>query len=132
MKRLLVINFLILLTFIGVAGLQPAYADPLFGGDGQRALCEGDAAKSAVCQDNTDKNPLTGDGGVLIGIANIIALIAGAAAVIVLIVSSIRYITSGGDQQKVSSAKSTLINALIGIAVIVLGRTLIVYVLNRI
>lgn len=119
----------------GLFSLQPAFVaadDPLFNGDGNSKLCSGDAASSAVCQDRTDKNPLTGSDGLLIKIANIIAWVAGAAAIIVILVSSIRYITSGGDSAKISSAKGALINAAIGLIVIILGRTLIVFILNRI
>lgn len=124
--------------FIGLFGLislQPAIVaadDPLFNGDGNSKLCSGDAVSSAVCQDRTDKNPLTGSDGLLIKIANIISWVAGAAAIIVILVSAIRYITSGGDAGKVSSAKGALINATIGLIVIILSRTLIVFILNRI
>jgi hypothetical protein len=133
MIRRFILSAFVLLGLAGLAAPQLAFADadPLFHGDGNSALCSGKAAESAVCKDKTDKNPLTGSDGLLIKIANIIAYIAGAAAVIVILVSGIRYITSGGDSGKVSSAKGALINAAIGLVVIVLARTLIIYVLNK-
>jgi hypothetical protein len=65
-------------------------------------------------------------------IVNIIALVAGAAAVLLILVSSIKYITSAGDANKVGSAKNTIIYVLIGIVVIVAARTILIYVINKI
>lgn len=65
-------------------------------------------------------------------VMEIIAFIAGAAAVILIIVSAIRFITSGGDSNAVSAAKGTLVNALIGIAIVVLAQAIVVFVLDNI
>jgi len=91
-----------------------------------------DASSSAVCTDkNSPTNPLFGTHSLIFRIANIIAFVAGAAAVIMLIVSGIRFINSSGDTEKVKAARSTATNALIGIAVIILATTLIDFVLSR-
>ncbi|CAM6031702.1 unnamed protein product [Sphagnum compactum] len=50
-------------------------------------------------------------------IITILSFIVGAASVIVIIISGLRYITSGGESSKVSGAKSGLVYALIGIAI---------------
>jgi ABC-type Fe3+ transport system permease subunit len=62
---------------------------------------------------------------------NILSLIVGIAAIIVIIVSGLRYITSGGDSAKVGAAKNTLIYALIGVAIAALAQFLVHFVLNR-
>ena len=59
-------------------------------------------------------------------------MVAGIAAVIVIIVSGIRYMTSGGDSQKVSSAKNTMIGAIAGLLIIVLAQTIITFIVKRI
>jgi len=64
-------------------------------------------------------------------IVTIISFVAGIAAVIMIIVSGLKYITSGGDSGKVSSAKNTLIYALIGVVVAVLAQLLVHFVLYR-
>jgi ABC-type Fe3+-siderophore transport system permease subunit len=64
-------------------------------------------------------------------IVNIISLIAGALAIIMIVVAGIKFITSGGDASKVSSAKSSLIYALVGIAVVALSQALVHFVLNN-
>jgi hypothetical protein len=49
-----------------------------------------------------------------------------------IMVSGFRYITSGGDAQKISSAKNTLVGAIIGLVVIVLARVIITFVLSKV
>jgi len=97
-----------------------------------------EAPNSAVCKENTNKNPLTGNNGLLIKITNIIAYFAGAIAVVMILVGSFRFITAGSDVSKsgnpdndVENARGTIVNALIGLAVIILARTIINYVVTR-
>lgn len=61
---------------------------------------------------------------------NILSIIVGIAAVIMVIVSGFKYITSGGDSSKVGSAKSTLIYALVGMVIATLAQLLIHFVFN--
>jgi hypothetical protein len=101
-------------------------AKDLFG-----VACSESTKEAAACKDRTDANPLTGPGGLLLNIADIVALVAGAAAVILIIVGAIRYMTSAGDAGKISSAKNTVLNALIGIVIIILGRALVIFVVKQ-
>jgi hypothetical protein len=64
-------------------------------------------------------------------IVNILSLVVGAAAVIMIILSGMRFITSGGDAQKVSSAKSSLIYALIGLIIVALTQAIIHFTLDN-
>jgi hypothetical protein len=89
------------------------------------------APDAAVCQDDKGTDPITGSDGALMNATNIIAYVAGAAAVIIIIVSAIRYITSGGDSGKMNSARSTLINALVGLVIIVSAKSIINFVLIK-
>jgi len=61
----------------------------------------------------------------------ILSFIVGFVAVIMVIVSGFKYITSGGDSGKVASAKNTLIYALIGAAIAVLAQFLVHFVINK-
>lgn len=103
----------------------------------QQVDCSGDNNTSTVCNSQTGgsgsnaQNPLTGPGGKLEAITSIIAYIAGVAAIIIIIVSAIRFITAGGDSGKAASARSTLTGALIGLAIIVLAKVLIDFVLSK-
>ena len=88
-------------------------------------------AKSAVCSSRTSGNPIAGADGLLADITKIVSFVAGVAAVILIVIGSIRYIVSGGDSANVKKAKDTVFYALVGIAVIVLARTLILFVLSK-
>jgi hypothetical protein len=124
-----------------VATPVPAHAWTPFGGidcsgDPTKA---GDPAHSAACQDaakqNGDpnnSNPLTGANGLLMKIANIVAVVAGVAAVIIIILAGLRYIQAGGSTEDIAGARRTIIYAVAGLVIIVLGRTIIAFVLRRI
>ena len=64
-------------------------------------------------------------------VANIVMYISGAIAIITLTIGGFMYITSGGDASKVSEAKNTILFTLIGVAVVVLGKFIILFVLDR-
>lgn len=61
---------------------------------------------------------------------NILSWTAGVIAVIMVILSAIKYITSGGDSGKVASAKKTLIYALVGAALASISQVVIRAVVN--
>jgi len=91
----------------------------------------GSASTSAVCTTKPQGNPIAGPDGILIKITNIIAFIAGIAVVIMLIIGGLRYVLADGESNDVASAKNTIIYALVGIFVIAVARTLIVFVVSR-
>ncbi|HXR49535.1 MAG TPA: TrbC/VirB2 family protein [Verrucomicrobiae bacterium] len=62
-------------------------------------------------------------------IVDILSIVVGVIAIIVIIYSGLKYITSGGDANKVGSAKNTLIYALIGLAIAALAQFLVHFVL---
>ena len=94
--------------------------------------CTGNAGNSAVCTDNTTTDPISGSNGLLLKITKIVAFIGGVAAVIMIIVGALRYITSNGDSNAIASAKNTVIGAVIGLIVIVLAASLITYVIEKV
>jgi hypothetical protein len=129
---------LCLLAVPSTAGAKDLYNGVDCGKASAAAKAAGDDRIPAVCRDKTNDNPLTGSDGLLANITNIVSYAAGAAAVIVIIVSALRFITSGSDistnsrtDTDVENARKTLANAVIGLAIIVLARSLIMFVLNR-
>lgn len=127
MKRL-ILSLLLPIIGLGIV-LAPATAsawDPFQG------ACSQGGGSSAVCTTHSSGNPISGSNGLLTKIANIIALIAGVAAVIIIIVAALHYVTSDGDSKAAGEAKNAIIYALVGLAVIVVARTLIEFVVSRI
>jgi hypothetical protein len=68
--------------------------------------------------------------GVLNGMVLLISRIAGIVSVIMVIWGGFKYVTSGGDAAKVSAAKTTLLYALIGVAVAASAQLLAYFVLS--
>ena len=111
--------------FLGT--LQPAYAFNPF-----QTACTGAGTGSTVCKARIPTtDPLTGPNGIIIKATNIIAYIGGIAAVILVILGGIRYITSAGDAGNAASAKNTILYALVGIIVIALAKTIIGFVISK-
>jgi hypothetical protein len=95
--------------------------------------CTSGGGSSAVCTDS--KTGASGTDPVEADIADathIVAIGAGVIAIVIMLVGAIRYMTSGGDANAVSSAKNTILYAVIGLAVVVLAQSIIVYVVDRI
>jgi hypothetical protein len=92
--------------------------------------CSGPAAGSPLCQG--EDTPVYGEQGVLTRVAQLIIQIVGAASIIMITVGGFKYVTSNGDPNKIASAKSTVIYALIGLVVAVLSQAIILVVLRRI
>lgn len=72
----------------------------------------------------------TGLNNVIRAIVNILSFVVGIVSVIMIIIGGIKFVTSGGDSNAVSSAKSTIIYALIGLVIVVLAQTIVHIVLN--
>ena len=63
-------------------------------------------------------------------IVNIFSIVVGAVAVIMIIFGGFRYITSGGDTNKVGGAKNTLIYAIVGLIIVALAQVIVHFVIN--
>lgn len=60
----------------------------------------------------------------------ILSIVIGIAAVVEVISGGFKYITSGGDPQKVANAKNTLIYALVGLVIVALAQFMVHFVIN--
>jgi len=63
-------------------------------------------------------------------VVKILSLVVGIASIIVIIIAGLNFVTAGGDASKVSSAKNTLIYALIGVVIAVSAQFLVHFALN--
>lgn len=64
-------------------------------------------------------------------VINILTVVIGIVAVIMIIVGAFRFITSGGDAGKVSGAKNTVLFALIGLIIVALAQLIAGFVLKQ-
>ena len=63
-------------------------------------------------------------------VVNILSLIVGILAVIMIIYGGLRYISSGGSSEGVGNAKNTIIYAIIGLIIVALAQLIVHFVLN--
>src|SRR4051812_47648428 len=106
---LLIVTLITMST--GVAALTPAtvtHAAPLttFANSKQDA-CKGLVLTGGTCAGST--NDLS---AVIKQVINILSIIVGVAAVIMIIIGGFKYVTSGGDANNIASAKNTIIYAI--------------------
>ncbi len=139
MKRLLLILALILFPVLIFASTTSAVAvdDNPF-----NAVCTPELQATpyppgppSVCDPlapGTSTDPLTGSNGLILKVIRLLAWVTGAASLIIMIIGSIKYVTSGGDSNSVGSAKSTIVYALVGLVVSLMGQGIIALVINRI
>ena len=66
--------------------------------------------------------------GLILKAVNVILLVAGVVAFIVLIFGGIGYMTSSGDPEKAEKAKNTIIYAIIGIVVVMLAYAIVMFI----
>jgi type IV secretion system pilin len=66
------------------------------------------------------------------GIINTLFIVAGAIAVLIMIIGGIRYITSTGDSKRIQAAKDTILYAIMGLVVVILARAIIGFVIGNI
>jgi len=95
------------------------------------------ASKCDACQGltqiDTSQDCTNGGSGVtsvIKAVVNILSYIVGAVAVIMVIIAGLKYVTSAGDSNSISSAKSTLIYALVGLAIAALAQIMVHFVLT--
>jgi hypothetical protein len=125
---------------LGSAFLLPATSFAQF--DPLEKVCA-DTPEATVCQEKTaaqagfdpdnpnTNNPLSGDDGLLIRVANFLAIVTAVIAVIISVIAGLMMVLSSGDSGKVSSARDTIIYAAVGLVVVALARSILVFIVNR-
>lgn len=113
--------------------LPLAYATPVAADVND--VCEGLELTGADCKQAVD-----GEGNALgptvqstiALVINVLSVIVGVAAVIMIIIGGLKYITSTGDSSNVQSAKNTILYAIIGLVIVALAQVIVRFVLNRV
>lgn len=106
----------------------------------QSALCEGGntlqipkgadpTTECAKLESGTDGTSKVND--LIAKIINILSVIVGIIAVIMIIIGGFRYITSGGSSEKITSAKNTILYAIIGLIIVALAQVIVRFILTR-
>lgn len=99
----------------------PAHAVNVFEG------CKG-SAETSVCEASNKDNVFL----ILRSVINILLTAVGIIAVIMIIVGGIKYVTSSGDSSGITSAKNTILYAIVGLVVALMSFAIVNYVLDNI
>lgn len=89
------------------------------------AACEDDPGAS-ICQEGTVGSVEQ----IVQTVINVLLFIVGLVSVVMIIISGIRYTTSGGDSGAVTGAKNTLLYSVIGLVVAFLAYAIVNFVLT--
>lgn len=76
-------------------------------------------------------NPETGLNKAIKLIVNLLTVIVGVVAVIVIIISGLRYITSGGDSSNITKARNSILYALIGLIIVAIAQLLVRFIITK-
>lgn len=127
-----------LLTSLPVAmvaafGLLTAVFAPLAMTQPAAAQFEGGIGKGAQAAQGKDQpaNLADGDDSMFKRITDVMLFVVGAVSVIMLIIGGIRYVVSNGDAGAVTSAKNTILYAIIGIIVTILAYAVVNFVIAQ-
>jgi lysylphosphatidylglycerol synthetase-like protein (DUF2156 family) len=95
-----------------------------------------DAAKNAVCESVSRAQGSCASGGadvsnVLKVVLQILSWVAGVVAIFMIVIAGLKYITAAGDSGSVSSAKNTLIYALVGLVIVALAQVVVRFILGQ-
>jgi len=124
MKRFLLIAFSVLSIGTGVVALSTS---PAAYADAKSDICAGiGAATGGACTNDDSRVSST-----IKSIVNLLSVIVGIVAVIMIVVAGFKYITSGGDSGSIASAKNTLIYAVVGLVIVAMSQFIVQFVLRK-
>lgn len=79
---------------------------------------------------NNQPGNLFGTGGIFQQITNILLFLIGVLSVIMMIIGGMRYVLSGGNKDAVTSAKNTILYAIVGLIVAILAFAIVDFVIK--
>jgi hypothetical protein len=130
MKRFLltILTSLALVTSLSLA-TTPALAINVF------KPCSTDTSSNTpdVCQAVTQQK---GSGNPVIHlittVITVLSIITGAAAILIIVISGLRIVVANGDSKAMSEARTGIIGALVGLAIVALAQVIVAFVLDKI
>lgn len=123
----------IMLTF-GLVTSPVVLEDVSYAAGSKASVCEGiNSIKDAGTEQCDPAATGAGSLGTFINnIINMLLFIIGAVAVIMIIIGGIRYVTSNGDSAQTTSAKNTVLYAVVGLVVALMAFAIVNFVLRAI
>ncbi len=119
----------LVLANTGIVSAQAAAPAPSTTDANKTAACEGLALTGTTCDSTTNA---TGVNDTIKLVIDILSLVVGVAAVIMIIIGGLKYILSQGEGANTAGAKNTILYAIIGLVVVALAQVIVRFVLNKV
>jgi hypothetical protein len=113
-------------TLVGVATLAPA---PALAVTPEQSACEGSGGTWGGGNCTQGTRTVT---GTIKSVGNILVFLTGAISVLMIIIGGVRYALSGGDQGTITSAKNTILYAVVGVIISVAAYAIVNFVLSNV
>jgi hypothetical protein len=114
-----------------IAGTISLLLSPSASAELKDEACRGANLSLGGSTDCTKGGPQGSLNKLIAAIVNVLSVIVGIVAVIMIIWGGFNFITSGGDSGKVGTARSTIIYALIGLIIVALSQFIVRFVLSK-
>ncbi len=120
MKRIF-ISLALVASMLGLVGYiaQPAYANGI------------DQARSGSNKVKTGGSNSSSVTSLLRVVTNTLLFVAGAVAVVMIVLGGLKYITSNGNADQIKSAKNTIMYAVIGLVVAIAAYAIVGFVIDQ-
>ena len=96
-------------------------------------VCKGRAnTQSSVCKEGgQNENPIFGPNGVLTYAIGLMSIVVGIAAVIMILLAGLKFITSGSNPQDVTKAREMILYAIVGLIIAALAQVVVRVFLSK-
>lgn len=113
---------------MAVAFVSPA----MVRADATTSVCEGIGLAGGTGTACDEGSGGTSVNSIITTIVSILSIVVGVASVVMIIIGGLKYVTSNGDSGSVTSAKNTIMYALVGLVVAALAQGLVRFVFNKV
>jgi hypothetical protein len=129
LKNMIVATTLLCLPLMSIVLPVTVYAadpinDPLK--CGAELTSKTDCTPAPIAETNTKVN------NTITLVINIFSIVVGIVAVIMIVLGGLKYITSSGDANNITSAKNTILYAIVGLVVVALAQFIVRFVLGKV
>ncbi len=126
MKKIL--SSILIVTLLTLGVVQVFGTAQVYGATPKEAACEGlDITGGSCTYDPTQP----GINSTIQLVINIMSVLVGFAAVLMIIIGGFKYITSSGDSAGVNSAKNTILFAVVGLVIVAVAQIIVRFVINE-
>lgn len=124
--------FIATVALVGIMGVAALPVSAEETSEAKKAVCQGIGNAVGGTDDCEDPAGSASLDSTIKNVINILSLVVAVVAVIMIIVGGVKYVASQGDSSGVSSAKNTVIYAVVGLVIVALAQVIVRFVAGRV